>query len=151
MKKILLVFLIVLLFSNAADAQWQNRSCGVIDINACSMEEFECLWNKASKVAHGGAVTTIVGSSIIVAGGIIGLVGRSEDAVWTGLFFGMVGLFIDIIGVPIWIVGATRKNNLKKSPNYQNLNLGSLNISPALGLNQINNSQYLGISISLYF
>jgi hypothetical protein len=115
------------------------------------MEEFECLWNKASKIAHGGAVTTIVGSSIIVAGGFIGLVGGSEEAVWTGLFFGMAGLFIDIIGMPIWIEGAARKNNLKKTSNYQNLDLGSLNFSPSIGLNQINNSHYLRIILSLNF
>lgn len=62
------------------------------------MEEFKCLWNKASKIAYGGAA---------------------------------------------------RKNNLKEAPNYQNFNLGSLNISPAIGLNQINNSHYSGINISL--
>ena len=112
MKKILLTIIVVLLYSNATNAQWHNRSCGVIDINTCSNEEFECIWNKASKLARGGAITTVVGTPIIVAGGIIGLAGGSEEAVWTGVFFGMAGLFIDIVGAPVWSTGAVRKNNL---------------------------------------
>jgi len=151
MKNILIILLVVFFYSNTANGQWYNKSCGVIDINTCSMEEFNCMWNKASKTAHRGAVTTIIGSSIIGAGGVIALIGGSEEAVWTGLFFVMTGGFIDIIGVPIWIVGAARKSNLKKSPYYQDLNLGSLNITPAFGVNHANNSHYIGIGISLSF
>ena len=44
-----------------------------------------------------------------------------------------------------------RKFQLRKTPNYDKLNLGSLNLSPVIGLNQFNGTHYLGLSLSLNF
>lgn len=151
MKKILLTALIVLIYSNVANSQWYDRTCGVTDLITVSSDEFECLWNKASKTARVGYITTIIGSSIVVLGGLQAIIIRTEGAVWNAVFMGMAGGLIDLIGAPIWITGAVRKNNLEKSPHYQDLKMGYLKINPAIGLNEMKNGHYVGVSLSFNF
>jgi len=62
-----------------------------------------------------------------------------------------LGLIMELIGIPTLIAGIDRKSQLKKNPNYEILNLGSLNLSPVIGLNQFNGTHYLGMSLSLNF
>jgi hypothetical protein len=146
MKRTLLLIIFILSFLNAIDAQWYYRSCGVTDINNTTSEEFECLWKKATKNVRVGGIITAIGTSCF----FIGFIGSSEDE-FLGTSIGIVGLFIDCIGIPIWIIGANRRSKLKKNPKYEDFILGSLNLSPVIGLNQINNSQYFGLSLSLNF
>ncbi len=145
---------LILLGSNTLNAQWYTRSCDVLNVNECSSEEFECLWNKASKMSKTGAIVTIVGTSAIAGGGLlIGIAAGNGHAgfAWTGVTFIMGGILIDIIGLPVWIIGANRKYFLKNTPGYKDLNYAKLSISPIMLSDNINSSQIPGLSISLRF
>ena len=148
--------LIVLILSliNATDAQWYHRKCGVIDLNNCTTEEFECLWDKAMKNVRVGLITTAIGISSIVIGYFAWNTGWDNNKDFlesSGTLLGMGGSLTTLVGIPIFITGVVRTNKIGNSPNYKTLNLGSLNISPAIGLNQFNDSQYYGLSLSLNF
>ena len=151
MKKFLLLFFVIFSGLSYADAQWYYKSCGVADINNCTPSEFDCLWNNASKIAHGGAITTGIGTSLVAIGAILTVASGFTEAAHATVTLSMVGLIIDMIGVPVWITGANRKSSLRKSPLYEALNSGSLNLSPTINRNQFTNTYSLGISASLSF
>ena len=75
-----------------------------------------------------------------------GVAGATSRAI--GIIFSSA---IDAIGITPIIVGTVRKSQLKNTPNYDNLRTGSLNLSPAIGVNQINKNPYFGMSLSLNF
>ena len=58
----------------SVDAQWYNRSCGVIDISNWTPDEFECMWRNASRHVVGGTITTGIGIRTIPFSGKILLV-----------------------------------------------------------------------------
>jgi hypothetical protein len=147
MKRTLLLIIFILSFLNAIDAQWYHRSCGVTDINNTTSEEFECLWKKATKNVRVGGIITTIGISCL----LIAYIGSEDEWTYLGPIMIVGGLFIDLIGIPIWIIGANRRSKLKKNPKYEDFILGSLNLSPALGVNQFNGTHYVGMSLSLNF
>ena len=156
MKKTVLLIVFILSFVHAADAQWYERSCGVTDLNNLTSEEFDCLWKKSHNEVGGGILLTIIGTSTIVAGIFIpdtglGLYEGYVNELGKQLFMIAIGVAIDIVGILIWERGAHRKSQLKKSPHYENLNLESLNISPAIGVNQSNNTYNYGVTLSFTF
>ena len=157
MKKALL--LVSLIFSGlyAVDAQWSYKSCGVVDINECTSEEFECLWERATKNVRVGAITTGIGvagigTSILMVTLIMGaeIDSGPVSAIFTYLSFG-AGIVGVIIGPPIWITGAARKSKLRTNPHYEALNSLSFNLSPTINRNQFNNSYAFGLTASLSF
>ena len=161
MKKTILLIIFMLFFIKATDAQWYSRQCGVIDLNICTSDEFECLWKKASNTSKVGCITTIAGSSCLTVGMFIAfaeMTGKSK-AIFTGEDYKeknfspilVIGGILLYVGTPIWITGAIRKSKLRKTPNYNNLNLGSLNVSPIISVNQFNDTYYFGMSVSLNF
>ena len=148
MKKTLLFFIVTFSFLSSAQAQWYERSCGVTDLDNITTQEFECLWAKATITARTGKIITGIGTSFIVVGGI--MVGGQYA--FTGVTLAMIGTVIDVfIGAPVWITGAGRKSELRKTPYYETLNLQTLNISPIIYKNQFNSSYSIGITASLRF
>ena len=119
MKKTLLFFIVTFSVLCSVDAQWYYRSCGVIDINNTTSEEFECLWKKATKNVRFGAIITAIGGSSIITGIIIYF--NYEEEGWVSFVplaaavFFSAGFFIGLTGIPIWIIGANRRSKLKKT------------------------------------
>ena len=150
MKRFILIFIIIISFVAAAEAQWYYRKCNVADINNCTIEEFDCLWGKATTVVIGGAITTALGTGLLVYAYI-----RENYYFQPGDLSGLItipaGLILNLVGIPVWVTGAVRRNELRKTANYQNLHSGCLNISPILGLNQFNKSPCFGLSLSINF
>ena len=148
MKKVIFLFIVLFSVSYSADAQWYERFCGVTDLDSITTQEFECLWAKATITAQTGKIITGIGTSFIVVGGII----VGGEYAFTGVTLAMIGIVIDVfIGAPVWITGAGRKSELRKTPYYETLNLQTLNISPIIYKNQFNSSYSLGITASLRF
>lgn len=154
MKILLIISLIA--FTVPVDAQWYKRKCQVTDINNCSPEEFDCLWETASKNVRTGVITLGIGTSLIVAGTII--VALSYDGGW-GLSTGQMicGFMImgsaisDLYFIPYSVVWANRKFSLKTNPCYDASNYGALNFSPTINRNPFNNSYQVGITATLSF
>lgn len=151
MNKALLLLVVIFAVLSSAQAQWYTKSCNVADLNACSNEEFECLWNKASKITRVGSISTVVGTSLVATGILTSAFSSSETGAWTGVFIATSGVIIDALAIPVWIVGGFRKGELKKMPHYQNMHLESLKISPSINWNHSNNSYAPGLSASLRF
>jgi hypothetical protein len=147
MKKALLLFFVLFSVLYSADAQWHYKTCGVTDMNNCTPVEFDCLWNKASKIAKVGAITTGIGTSLIAVGGII----VGGEYAFTGVTLAMIGIVIDLVGIPIWITGGNRKSQLRKNPHFEALNSGSLNLFPLIRKNHFNNTYSVGLTASLRF
>ncbi len=157
MKKTTLIFVLILSFVNVMDAQetkWHYIKCGVMDINNCTMEEFECLWGVALKnVGLGSKITGIGAASLAVGFGFSVLTFATNSEFFYALSVvayvpGIIGI---LIGPPIWIGGAAQKSKLRKTPNYDKFMLGSLKVSPAIGVNQFNNSYNYGVTLSFTF
>jgi len=158
MKQVLLLFIVIFSFVNFADAQWYNRTCGVSEINNCTLSEYKCLWEDASNIVHRNGIAAVIGTSCIVAGGIV--VALSDKSTFLGFYStgvmigGLVisgGIIVDCISLPILLVGANRKAQLRETPNYEALNFRTLNISPTINRSQFNNTYSLGLSAYLRF
>jgi hypothetical protein len=147
MKKALLLFFVLFFVLYSADAQWHYKTCGVTDMNNCTPVEFDCLWNKASKIAKVGAITTGIGTSLIAVGGII----VGGEYAFTGVTLAMIGIVIDLVGIPIWITGGNRKSQLRKNPHFEALKSGSLNLYPLIRKNHNGNTYSVGLTASLRF
>ena len=152
MKKALLLFSLIFSVLYSVDAQWYYNSCSVTDINNCTQTEFDCLWNKASKIAKVGAITTVVGTSLVAGGVIYTIASGFGESAHAAVALSMAGIVIDvIIGAPVWITGAVRKSRLRNNPLYETLNLQTLNLSPSINKIQFNNKYSVGLTASLRF
>jgi hypothetical protein len=155
MKKALLLITIIVSFLYSADAQWNIKACGVTDIDNCTPEEFQCLWEKASKNFRGGKIATIVGSTCIVGGIIVYALAYTPSGDMGHVLIGgalvISGVIVDAIGIPKWKLGADRKAELKKHPHYDAQSFGTLNISPTIERNHLNSKYALGVTATLSF
>ena len=156
MKKALLLIIFILTVLYSVDAQWYYKHCGVIDINNSTSEEFDCLWNKASRNSIGGAITTGIGIGAAGIGLIWGSYALRESywyewAAFLPISIMTAGLITLSVGLPIWITGAARKSNLRKNPHYNNLSFGTLKVAPTIKKNHFNNSYAFGLTASLSF
>ncbi|MFC2116547.1 hypothetical protein ACFLTU_08720 [Bacteroidota bacterium] len=157
MKNTVLLFILTLSFISAADAQWHYRSCGVSDIYNCTPEEFECMWKKSTNTVIIGAITTTVGTSLFFTGIYIAGMNDSED--WTVQYYSsmgagfllVTGFIIDFVGISILVIGVERWFELRSisDPSYRNI--GSLNVSPKIGINQFNYTCNFGLTLSFTF
>jgi len=150
MKKTVLLIIFILSFLSATDAQWYNRSCGVIDINNTTSEEFECLWENTTIIIIGGAILTAIGTGFWVLAYIREKYYFKVGDL-SGIFTLPAGLIFNTAGMSTIMIGAIRRSELKRTPGYDFMKLGSLNLSPVIGINQFNNTHYLGVSLSLNF
>jgi len=155
MKKALLLITIIVSFLYSADAQWHLKACSVADIDNCTPEEFQCLWEKASKNVRGGKIATIVGSSCIVGGIVVTALGYTPSGdmghFLLGGFLIISGVIVDAIGIPTWKLGADRKAMLKEHPHYNAQSFGALNITPSIERIHFNSKYSLGVTASLSF
>lgn len=152
--KVLLVIILCFLCIQWADGQWYNRSCGVVDINNMTAEDFDCLWKKSTTIAKVGGITSIVGTTILVTGAITMIAADpccSSGMFLIGYFTALTGAAVDVIGVPIWRTGAHRKSILRNNPHYSEQASGTMTISPLFLINYPNQSYSLGFTVSLCF
>ena len=61
------------------------------------------------------------------------------------------GLAIDVIGIPVWIIGANRKNALSDSQVNSDEQPGSIQLAPDLIYSPFLNSYAVGITASVRF
>lgn len=153
MKHILLLFVFALISSYSVKAQWYERACGVQDIELATSDEFKCMWDKADKTINAGMRTCGIGTGIVVLGGIAMFVSSTSDGGYsmigaTGIICGLATVSVSI---PIWSIGASRRNKMMDSPAYQDFHGTSLQITPLIGNNQFTKHASLGISACLSF
>ena len=149
MRKAILSFIFLFIVSFSIDAQWYNRSCGVIEISNWTPDEFECMWRNASTCVVGGVITTGIGITCVVLGSIIHMNNSFGDPAPPSV---ILCLFAVVpIGITIWITGAVRKSQLRKTPQSKGINSQSLNIAPTINRNHFNNTYSLGLTASLSF
>jgi len=75
----------------------------------------------------------------------------SSGAFLLGYFAVLGGGAINILGAPIWIIGAKRKSELKQNPQFDKLALETIRLTPAIQRNQLNNSHSFGITATISF
>ena len=152
MKKLLLVLALPVMIISSIQAQWPLRTCGVINIYECSQEEYNCLWLNAQRNTIGGCVSTVAGFTLamIASAQTVTSIYTLEPNPSIGVFI-FIGSVLFYTGVPVWITGAVRKSQLRRTPNFKLMKFGSMNFSPVMGISQYNNKQYLGIQLSLTF
>ena len=169
MRNLILLSLIILSFGIQTNAQWYYRNCGVANLDSITSSEFECLWKKSTnKVVTGGVLTGIgtslfVGTLIVAANSNLDPGPESEyTVVYIGAFafVGGIGIFLDYIGIPILIVGVSRRSKLKKLSNYDEFIMPDIvhgkeekyiSIAPEIGTIYIDHSQFYGLSLSINF
>jgi hypothetical protein len=157
-KKAVLLVIFTSLFSNPADAQWYEKKCGVIDINFCSPEEYECLESQIRMTFIQGSASLAVGTPLLIGGNVmVKKANNSNDEeervtnLVAGILLVSVGGILYSTGIPILMVGVVRKTKLNNSLNYKNYKEGSLGLSPAIGYNQLTNSCNYGVTLSFTF
>ena len=155
MKKTVFLIIFILSFINATEGQGYYQDVVVKDMSGFTIAQLNSEMDRAMKLKSTGRTLTVVGTS----GMSIGLMVLYYQMVWEEysaaydyviavLVFG--GLILDLIGIPLWIIGH-RTSKLSSVPNFDYLNMAYLNVSPKIGINQFNNSQYFGLSLSLNF
>jgi len=121
MKKFIFLFVFVL-FGLSGNAQWYC-SMGVTNIDDLSEEQLNLAYSKAEKMIKNGQLMTFGGLIVGLTGWLI-----SDDAVksWEptvdpdvgngyelGLFMIIAGFGTAGVGVPLWIVGNSRKTDIE--------------------------------------
>lgn len=156
MKQALLFLIIIASVIISAEAQWHYESCGVTDIDKCSLEEFNCLWETATKTVEKGTGRTILGiagltgSFLLVRGAFAGEFGGPGIAL-LAIGSGIAGI-IGIFSGPAYLSkGSKQKSQLKTSPHYKTLNISDIGISPVIYRNNSTNSYAFGLTASLRF
>jgi hypothetical protein len=108
---------------------------------------------KSNSLFGFGVIATLVGTTSLVVGiipweendNINEDINDASDKV----FFLLIGFAIDLVGIMVALEASDRIKLLEsKRPN---MNMGRLNISPAINMNQLNNNPYLGMTLSLNF
>jgi len=126
MKK-LTIIAVCLCFALSVNAQWYFNSYNVTNMNELSKEQLNLSLEKANKSIKTGQTLTVIGGIGCVIGGIIyssGLSDITESTTYSeidnGLNKGMTGIYImyaggimATVGIPIWISGFTRKEQIE--------------------------------------
>lgn len=152
--KTLLLLIVLGLCPQILHAQWYERRCGVSDLDDLTTDQFVCLWNRSKTVARTGGVISLVGTTVLVGGGITMATADpccSSGQLLIGYFAVLSGIAIDLIGVPVWLTGIQRKSVLKKSEHFNNQALRTLRISPVLLKNNITQTCSCGMAITFRF
>ena len=147
-----------------SNAQWYSKYYGKTDLNEHTFDELQFLTEKAERVNVTGKIMTFGGITMAGVGIIIilnsfglemdlspGPSSYSEFGIDLGSVLFVTGSIATILGIPTWSIGANRKYHIRQAPKFNKSNSGSLSMSPIIGNNQINNTHYLGMSVSLNF
>ncbi len=154
MKKAIVSVIFVFSLLCSANCQWYHKSCSVSDIYNTTVDEFDCLWKKSNNLAKVGRTTCAVGTAFMIAGGITMIAADpccSSGILLLGYFAVLGGGAINIVGLPIWIVGAERKSKLKKSIHFKNQPITTIRITPVLQRNNYNNNHTFGLTATISF
>lgn len=104
MKKLL--FILFVFSSVYSDAQWYTRRFGVANITELNKDQLNFALDRADRTRRTGMTLTIVGVSAI-AGGLT-----------------------TMAGIPVWIVGKSRKNTI----NFQLARFNDTSYIPSIGI-----------------
>ena len=148
MKKTVLLIIFIISFANVADAQLYYQNVVMKDTSEFTMAQSNSEMEKARKLKNTGITLTVIGTSTIIIGMLL-MSGKGGS--FAIIPAGFAGLILDAVGISLWITGSNRTSELNSVSNYDNLNLGSLYISPAIGINQFNNTYNYGVTLSLTF
>ncbi len=154
MKKARVSVIFVFSLLCSANCQWYHKSCGASDIYNTTVDEFDCLWKESNNLAKVGRTTCAVGTAFMIAGGITMIAADpccSSGILLLGYFAVLGGGAINIVGLPIWIVGAERKSKLKKSIHFKNQPITTIRITPVLQRNHYNNNHTFGLTATISF
>ena len=154
MKEVIVSVILVFSLLCSANCQWYHKLCGVSDISNTTVDEFDCLWKKSNNLTKVGKTTCAVGTAFMIAGGITMIAADpccSSGLLLGGYFTVLGGVAINIVGVPIWVVGAERKSKLKESIHYKNQAVKTIRITPGLQRNHHNNNYAFGITATFSF
>ena len=122
MKKFL-VILIAGLFALNVQAQWYSRSFGVDNINDLSQAQLNYALERAQSNVKIGRILTLSGvgaftlGTFIAASSIVGFIDKWDsndlDQYIAGGLLMLLGMGSTAAGIPIWILGATRKKKVE--------------------------------------
>lgn len=154
MKKTGLIIAALILLSITGNCQWYHRRYGVNDINQLSQKQLNEALRKAKAGARvGGFVSVISGVGII--SGIITLSSvkdrEDEGKAYSGVFLTGISIPLEITGLTIWGINATRKNNIKNTLKNLDINVKLIN-NPSANLFEDSNSPSVPcIFLKFYF
>ena len=125
MKKIIVGLLLIFIVLSA-NAQWYTKKFNVSNLNELTKEQLDLALSHANSNIRTGKTLTFTGLGIFAIGGILfssGLNDMSHDS-WNdfnndmsksaiGLIAMTAGVVVDAIGIPFWITGKTRKNDIE--------------------------------------
>ena len=154
MKSLLLLAIFILFCHCSLDAQWYNKACGVQDIESATPDEFTCMWKKATTTVKVGRITCAVGGGLVLAGGLTMLIADpccSSGYFMTGALGIEVGLVVVAVSIPIWSVGASRRNKLRATPAYQEPSKLSFELTPRFEMMQLTQRAAPGIALTCRF
>ena len=127
MKKFLLL-LITGLFAISVQAQWYSRSYGVDNINDLSEVQLNYALQRAESNVKTGKILTFSGIGAFALGTVIGVTALDDVFLnWddsydnyagrylAGGMLMLLGMGSTALGIPFWIVGATRKKKIEVS------------------------------------
>lgn len=126
MKKLTMILTLVL-FTFSVNAQWYYNSFNVSNMNDLNQDQLNLSLTKANQSIKTGQIMTGVGAVVCIIGAVMyssGLSGIVNSSTTTGindnLNKGMAGAYIAgaggiiaCIGIPIWISGSMRKNDIE--------------------------------------
>jgi len=126
MKKLTLS-LLILCFAFSVNAQWYYNSFNVSNVNDLNQDQLNLSLTKANQSIKTGSIMTGVGAGVCIIGAIMYSSGLSNivssttySGIDKGLNKGIAGAYIAgaggiiaCIGIPIWISGSMRKNDIE--------------------------------------
>ena len=99
MKQTLIIFVFILI-SSSSIGQWHYKYCEVDNINHCTAEEFQYLWQKVNKNIKTGAILTPVGTTSIAVGWAASAHLQTQDSFMLEFMAIPVGIVLNLIGIP---------------------------------------------------
>jgi hypothetical protein len=99
-------------------------------------------------------VATMIGTTTMIAGSIIFIAAdpcTSSGLLLQGGFAFVGGLAMNVLGIPVWLLGTSRKQKLKSSTFYDSSRGGTVHLTPSLNKDPFHNTYSLGLSAILSF
>jgi hypothetical protein len=127
MKRVLVLMSAMLFLAFSVNAQWYYNSYNVSNINDLNKAQLDLSLTKANQSVKTGQIMTGIGVGVGIIGGIIyasGLSGivnsNTIGGINDNLNKGIAGAYLMYggiitagIGIPIWIVGANKRNDIE--------------------------------------
>jgi len=119
MKNLILTITTIFIF-NCVNAQWYSNQFGVTNMNELNQPQLELALDQADKTIMTGKVLTFTGIGMAIIGGIVYSAGLNEivesdlsnmstNKAMAGALVLTAGCGMTGIGIPVWVVGDSRK------------------------------------------